>query len=222
MDDRKNWSKVAPSGGFIDGWLDSLGKRCFDLLFSVFALLFAAPLFLLLLVFNRFSVSDTFYLHARVGKNGGEFSCIKLRSMVKNSDEVLADYLALNPDAIIEWQRDNKLRNDPRITRLGLIMRRYSLDELPQFINVIRGDMSVVGPRPITRRELEMRGSAVTSYLKCRPGITGLWQVSGRSETSHQRRVALDKLYASRASWCLDAQIVAKTGLVVLKARGSW
>jgi len=135
------------------------------------------------------------FSHSRVGFRGKPFNCYKFRSMVANSDEVLKAYLDANPDARKEWEETHKIRNDPRVTFFGRLLRKSSLDELPQFINILRGDMSCVGPRPIVREELRRYGEHQAEYLGTKPGLTGLWQVSGRSSMDYDKRVALDSQY---------------------------
>jgi lipopolysaccharide/colanic/teichoic acid biosynthesis glycosyltransferase len=142
--------------------------------------------------------------------------------MVLNSDAVLAELLATSPSARAEWARDHKLKNDPRITPLGRFLRSSSLDELPQLWNVLVGEMSLVGPRPIVSAEVMRYGMRFSYYCACRPGITGLWQVSGRNDVSYRRRVALDSIYARRCSLLLDSIILVRTFPAVLARRGSY
>lgn len=163
------------------------------------------------------------YKHQRIGRNGREFNCLKFRSMVLNSAEVLQELLETDADARREWNTTFKLRNDPRITRFGSFIRKTSLDELPQFWNVLRGDMSIVGPRPVVRKELELYyGSSAELYAKVRPGITGPWQVGGRSDLPYPERVALDANYVR--GWTLfgDFKLIFKTVAVVFARRGSY
>lgn len=162
------------------------------------------------------------YVHQRVGQGGRTFGCRKFRSMVPDADRVLTEYLAASPEAKAEWDATQKLRNDPRITAFGHFIRRTSLDELPQFINVLLGEMSLVGPRPVTQHELDRHYGPVASlYKSVRPGITGLWQVSGRSLLAYSDRVAMDAQYVRTRSTGLDLKILAKTVVVVLGAKGS-
>jgi lipopolysaccharide/colanic/teichoic acid biosynthesis glycosyltransferase len=162
------------------------------------------------------------FAHRRVGRNGRRFYCLKFRSMAVEAEERLAALLASDPAARTEWERDHKLKDDPRVTRLGAFLRRTSLDELPQFINVLRGEMSLVGPRPIVEAEIAKYGRRFRDYCAVKPGITGLWQVSGRNDTSYRTRVALDCVYARRRSVGLDARIIAATVPAVLTRRGSY
>jgi lipopolysaccharide/colanic/teichoic acid biosynthesis glycosyltransferase len=142
--------------------------------------------------------------------------------MVPNADQVLRDLLESNPELRAEWVRDHKLRNDPRVTRLGRFLRRTSLDELPQLLNVLRGEMSLVGPRPVVREELLRYGRNVKTYLAAKPGITGLWQVTGRNDTDYRRRVVLDTYYVRNQNLLLDLYILAKTTAVVLGGNGAY
>lgn len=161
------------------------------------------------------------YSHWRVGQHGKLFRCHKFRSMLRNSDEVLGHLLATDPAARAEWARDRKLRNDPRVTPIGAILRKTSLDELPQLLNVLCGEMALVGPRPITIAELRRYGRAKPHYLAVKPGMTGLWQVSGRNNTTYDQRVQLDRRYVeSRSAW-LDTWILFKTVHVVLTRDGA-
>jgi Undecaprenyl-phosphate galactose phosphotransferase WbaP len=161
------------------------------------------------------------FAHYRVGRNGKLFRCMKFRSMLRNSEQVLADLLRNDEQARAEWARDQKLTNDPRITPIGHFLRRSSLDELPQLLNVLRGEMSLVGPRPITVAELTRYGSVRWDYLSVLPGVTGLWQVSGRSNTSYDERVSLDLEYIDKRSPWLDLKILLKTVKVVVARDGA-
>lgn len=162
------------------------------------------------------------FRHRRIGRNGRSFDCLKFRSMAAHAEMRLARLLKDDPVARAEWERDHKLRNDPRITHTGRFLRASSLDEIPQLINVIRGEMSLVGPRPIVQDEVVRYGRRIESYLKVRPGITGLWQVSGRNDVSYRRRVAMDVLYARRKSFSRDIGILFCTIPAVLLRRGSY
>ncbi|MBS7542940.1 sugar transferase [Ancylobacter oerskovii] len=158
------------------------------------------------------------FRHVRVGFGGLAFECLKFRTMVADGDKVLARHLAENADAAEEWKQTRKLRNDPRITWLGRALRLSSLDELPQLFNVLRGEMSCVGPRPIVVDELDLYGAEAEKYLKARPGLTGLWQVSGRSTLAYSERVALDAAYVSDWSLLKDLEIIARTVPAMLKS----
>ena len=161
------------------------------------------------------------FAHYRVGYGGRLFRCMKFRTMRRDSDKVLAQLLKDDPDARAEWKRDQKLTNDPRITPIGRFLRNTSLDELPQLLNVLRGDMNLVGPRPITVEELTRYGAVRWHYLSVPPGITGLWQVSGRNNTTYEERVALDARYVEQRSGWGDLAILAKTVRVVITKEGA-
>lgn len=189
---------------------------------AVLILLVLAPVMLLVgfLIWRR-DGAPIFYGHYRVGRDGKLFRCLKFRSMYRDSDRMLAELLRDNPAAREEWEREHKLTDDPRITPIGNFLRRTSLDELPQLFNVIRGEMSLVGPRPITVAELPRYGRVRWHYLSVRPGMTGLWQVSGRNDVSYDERVALDRHYVEARSLALDLSILLRTVTVVLHRDGA-
>ncbi|MFK9858162.1 sugar transferase, partial [Klebsiella pneumoniae] len=162
------------------------------------------------------------YGHERIGKGGRSFKCLKFRSMVTNSKEVLEELLRSNPEARKEWNETFKLKEDPRITNIGKFLRKTSLDELPQLFNVLKGEMSLVGPRPIITAELERYSDEVDYYLLSKPGMTGLWQVSGRSDVDYETRVYLDAWYVKNWSMWNDIAILFKTIGVVLKKDGAY
>jgi len=187
-------------------------KRVADIVLSLCGIVLLAPFFILCYVATAcFSPGPVLFRHKRVGFNGIPFDCLKFRTMASDAPERLRRHLEADPAAAAEWIATRKLRNDPRVTTIGTILRRSSLDELPQLFNVLKGDMSIVGPRPVTEEELIRYSDALTAYYACRPGITGLWQVSGRSTTTFQRRVVLDSYYAHHWSMVLDAKIVMAT-----------
>lgn len=161
------------------------------------------------------------FRHRRIGVQGRGFDCLKFRSMRKDAQERLAELLARDPSARAEWEESQKLRHDPRVTPLGDFLRRTSLDELPQLINLVRGEMNLVGPRPIVEAETARYGTRLRYYQAVKPGITGLWQVSGRSSVGYRRRVAMDTVYARRRNVGLDLWIIARTVPAVLMKRGS-
>lgn len=163
-----------------------------------------------------------FFTHMRVGRGGRLFPCLKFRTMAVDADRRLADHLAADSYARVEWGEHQKLRSDPRITPLGAFLRKSSLDELPQILNVLRGEMSLVGPRPIVPEEIERYGCRFKHYRTIKPGITGLWQVNGRSDVSYRRRVAMDTFYARSRTPMLDLWIIAMTIPAVLFRRGSY
>jgi lipopolysaccharide/colanic/teichoic acid biosynthesis glycosyltransferase len=168
------------------------------------------------------SPGPIFYSHRRIRRHGAFFSMWKFRTMCVNSAEVLEEYLSQNPNARAEWNRDHKLRHDPRITPIGSFLRRYSLDEFPQLWNVLAGHMSLVGPRPIVAAEVEKYGDSFECYCRVKPGLTGLWQVSGRSEVTYDERVALDCDYVNHWSLRRDLKILLKTFRAVLKQDGAY
>ena len=199
-----------------------LFKRLFDIGVSSLGLLLLAPAFAVLIAAIKFDGGPAFYRQRRIGKNGVSFDCWKLRSMVVNGDEALRLHLAGSNAARLEWQETQKLREDPRVTRIGHFIRATSVDELPQLWNVLRGDMSMVGPRPIVFDERERYGYFLSYYLNQSPGITGLWQISGRNDTTYARRVDLDVWYSRNWSFWLDLVILARTLPAVLKGSGAY
>ena len=192
-------------------------KRAGDIGFSLLVLALGSPLLLLLAVLVKLSSKGSvYYCQRRIGRGYRGFGCLKFRTMRKDADRVLAQVLASDPELRAEFERDFKLKNDPRITPIGKFLRRSSLDELPQFINVLKGEMSVVGPRPIVWDELERYGRNMDQVLSVRPGLTGLWQVSGRNNLPYETRVKLDLFYARNRSFWLDLGIILRTIGVVL------
>ncbi|MFG6617741.1 MULTISPECIES: sugar transferase [unclassified Sulfitobacter] len=187
------------------------GKRAFDIALAVILLPVLLPVILALAGVVALDGGAPFFGHRRVGKGGRGFHCWKIRTMVADAQEHLAQYLDENPVAAEEWALKHKLDHDPRITKLGRFLRRSSLDELPQIFNVLRGEMSFVGPRPVEREELRRYGLSAGIYKSLRPGITGKWQVSGRSNVAYDKRVALDVAYAKKMSWLGDIVILFKT-----------
>ena len=196
-------------------------KRGLDITVAALLLVLLAPLMLALASLIRRDGGAAFFRHQRMGVGGRPFHCLKFRSMHMDAQRLLHEFLETDPAAAQEWAAARKLRNDPRVTPLGHVLRSTSLDELPQLINVLRGEMSLVGPRPIVADEREYYGRHIESYYKVRPGVTGLWQVSGRSSTSYERRVALDVRYVKRHSLRLDAWILFRTIPAVLSRRGA-
>jgi exopolysaccharide production protein ExoY len=187
-------------------------KRIVDIVLALSGIVLLAPLLIICFVLTRAtSPGPAIFRHRRVGFNGKQFDCLKFRTMVVDAPERLRRLLESDPIAAAEWTANRKLRHDPRITMIGDILRKSSLDELPQLFNVLRGDMSIVGPRPVTDEELERYGNSINSYLACRPGITGLWQVSRRSTTTYEQRVSYDAFYAHNWSMALDIKIIVVT-----------
>lgn len=202
---------------------DDLVKAAFDRTAAVLGLLLLLPLLLMVagLIWLR-DPGPVLYAHPRVGRGGRVFRCLKFRTMVRNGDEVLARHLARDPEAAREWEETRKLRHDPRVTTLGRRLRKSSIDELPQLLNVARGEMSLVGPRPIVEAEARYYGAAMRDYTSVRPGLTGPWQIGGRSDTTYAERVRLDQSYVRNRSLWLDLKIILRTVVVVLKGRGSY
>jgi exopolysaccharide production protein ExoY len=197
-------------------------KRAFDVAAASIMLLFALPaMFFIAVIMFSTDRGPIFFGHERIGLNGRRFRCLKFRSMVVDSQEALRRHLELFPQARAEWEATQKLTNDPRITAIGRFLRVTSLDELPQLINVIRGDMSLVGPRPIVQDEVARYADEIVHYAAVRPGITGLWQVSGRSDVGYDQRVQLDTLYVRQWSFLGDLVILIKTVKVVALRTGS-
>jgi exopolysaccharide production protein ExoY len=200
----------------------SYPKRVLDIVLSGAALIFLSPMFLFLALCVLVTLGrPVIFRHPRLGLNGKTFRCLKFRSMVRDADVVLERYLAENPEAAREWAEQYKLRRDPRIKGLGHFLRRTSFDELPQLINILVGDMSLVGPRPIVPDELERYGDRAGQLLSVRPGLTGLWQVSGRNNLSREMQVALDIHYIQHWSFVGDLKIIARTVPAVLTQRGA-
>ncbi len=198
------------------------GKRVFDIAFASIVLTLFSPVYLAitLLVFIS-SPGSVLYIHPRVGLNGSKFNCIKFRTMINDADQALEDYLNACPISRAEYEASFKLKHDPRITKIGKLLRTTSLDELPQFWNVLMGDMSVVGPRPLVQDELSKYGTAIDRVLSVRPGIAGLWQVSGRNDIPYTKRVQIDASYVRRMSFLLDLHLIFKTILVVIFPKGN-
>jgi len=199
------------------------GKRGFDIVAALAAIILLLPLLgLIALAIKLWDRGPVFYRHRRIGLNGATFDCLKFRSMVVNGDEVLSHHLAANSEAAREWEETRKLKRDPRITPLGASMRKTSLDELPQLLNILKGEMSFVGPRPIVTAEVPKYGTTIAHYLRARPGLTGPWQVSGRNDVTYATRVALDRGYVEDWSFSRDLAIIAKTVRVVVCSRGCY
>jgi exopolysaccharide production protein ExoY len=198
-------------------------NRFLDLLIASLALIFFLPLIIMIAVaIKMFDPGPVFFRHRRIGKDGREFGCWKFRSMVVNAEARLDALLRADPAARREWAEHQKLTNDPRVTSLGRFLRKSSLDELPQLFNVLQGDMSIVGPRPIVQAEAERYGQYFAVYCLVRPGLTGLWQISGRSDVRYFERVLLDARYVSSKSVMRDLKIIILTVPSVLATRGSY
>ena len=198
-------------------------KLVFDYVASFLGLLFLAPVLAILALAIHFdSPGPIIFAHYRVGADGKKFPCYKFRSMVMNAPTVLQEYLEENPAASEEWEQDFKLKKDPRLTRVGAFIRKTSLDELPQLFNVLKGEMSLVGPRPIIDQEIAKYGEYIDDYYLVRPGITGHWQVSGRNNVDYDTRVSMDSWYVRNWSFWQDIVILIKTFSVVLKRKGAY
>lgn len=198
-------------------------KRSFDICFALIFLIVSLPVLIILATALQIdSPGSLFFVQQRVGRHGRMFNCFKFRTMHENAEALLEGLLANSPEARREWELDHKLRSDPRVSRLGRIIRKLSLDELPQLLNILSGEMSVVGPRPIVRAEIIKYGIFFSDYSAVKPGLTGLWQVSGRNDVTYDERVQLDCEYRRKASFMFDLGIVLKTVPAVIIARGSY
>lgn len=203
-----------PLGGII--------KRVIDVALVLLSLPFFGIVMLGLIVLIKLvDQGPLLYGHRRVGFGGAEFNCWKFRTMAVDGDEILLRHLAANPRDRFLWETERKLPNDPRVTRIGAVLRKLSLDELPQLLNVLCGEMSIVGPRPVVRDELTNYAASAPLYLTARPGLTGLWQVSGRSDTTYAERVRLDRQYVQGWSLWLDLGIIIRTVPALMGARGA-
>lgn len=197
--------------------------RGFDIAVSAVAIVLLLPFMIAIYALVRFtSAGPGVFAQKRVGREGELFPCLKFRSMVVDAQEQLDKLLAESPEARLEWERDQKLRNDPRVTVVGNFLRKTSLDELPQLFNVLAGQMSIVGPRPIVQNEIVRYGDRFAAYCSVRPGLTGLWQMSGRNDVSYAMRVRLDTLYVRRQSVLLDVAICLRTVPALLNSRGCY
>jgi undecaprenyl-phosphate galactose phosphotransferase len=203
-------------------YFPQLVKRCFDLSMSIAILILGFPFLAIIALKVLGTGRPIFYGHKRVGQDGKIFKCYKFRTMARDADQLLADLLASSAEARAEWACDFKLKNDPRITSIGHFLRKTSLDELPQIWNVLVGDMSLVGPRPVVTAELERYGNQVDYYLEARPGITGLWQISGRNDVTYETRVYLDAWYVKNWSLFNDIVILFRTVKVVFRKEGAY
>lgn len=199
-------------------------KRIFDIVFSLLTMVIIIPvsIVVIILIMIESPGAAPIFKHYRVGKDGKLFPCYKFRSMVPNAKEKLQEYLKNNPEAKIEWDKYFKLKNDPRITKVGKIIRKTSIDELPQFINVLKGEMSWVGPRPIIKDEIHYYGKYIKDYYAVLPGITGMWQANGRSDTGYDERVVLDTWYVRNWNIWIDIALIIKTIKAVLFGKGAY
>lgn len=213
------FSSVVPDSAF--SRISLPGKRALDIVGALIGLVVFAPLFLVIFLLVRRDGGPALFKHKRVGRDGKEFEMLKFRSMIVNAEEMVDKIIANDPVRRAEWLETHKFSDDPRVTKIGDFLRRKSFDELPQLWNVLRGDMSLVGPRPIGLDEVVKYGPAYTKFISVRPGLTGLWQVNGRNDLAYQEKVALDVAYLSNLSWSNDVRILFRTVLVVLLERGA-
>jgi len=198
-------------------------KRVLDIAIATAGITVLWPLMLMVALAIRWTdPGPVIFGHERIGLNGRRFKCLKFRSMIVNSEAVLRELLDRDAAAAAEWAQSQKLRSDPRVTKLGRMLRETSLDELPQLWNVLKGEMSIVGPRPIVSSEVRRYGNHFKAYAATKPGITGLWQVTGRSDCSYDERVSLDVAYVENWSILRDVWIIAKTVVVVFGRKGSY
>lgn len=195
-------------------------KRYLDITIIVLTAPITLCVMTILTVICAMDGHSPFYSQMRIGRNGRLFQCWKFRTMVPDNQRILKQHLSTNPDSMLEWLALNKLKNDPRITPIGRFLRQSSLDELPQLFNILRGDMSIVGPRPIIAEEMEKYGDSLKYYLALRPGLTGLWQTSGRNNIDYDARVGLDMTYQKSLSLALDLKIIFRTFGTILSRTG--
>ena len=195
-------------------------KRLFDIAVSFTMLLVLSPVFIIISSFIKLDGGPAMFRQERLGRNGEVFKCLKFRSMIMNAEERLSQMIASDPKVAAEWNAYQKLQKDPRITRIGKIIRKANLDELPQLINILRGDMSLVGPRPMTIPQIEEYGPSIAAYKRMRLGITGIWQTNGRNSTTFAERARMDAWYVRNWSLWRDFIILVRTFREVLFARG--
>ncbi|MCR2745911.1 sugar transferase [Limnobacter parvus] len=211
---------VHASAATVVPYLRSTLKRIFDIVFSLMVLLLISPIWLVAIFLVSLDGGPVFYSQRRVGLNGQTFKCWKFRTMVVNAETVLQNLINTDPKIAHEWNSTQKLKVDPRITWVGKWLRRCSVDELPQFINVLNGTMSVVGPRPFAREQIGLyRNAALVKYLSVKPGLTGSWQVYARHDTTFACRAKYDELYVDQASFAMDLALVVKTPLAMLRGQ---
>ena len=213
-------SAAEMSSGEAVSFYVEFGKRAFDLVLGSLLLVLVLPLMALLMAIVASDGGAPLFAHTRVGRGGRTFQCLKIRTMVLDAEARLQHLLKDDPELAAEWERDQKLTVDPRVTRFGHFLRRTSLDEIPQLINVVRGEMSLVGPRPVTAPEVDRYGPGAEAYLSVRPGLTGPWQIEGRNDIAFPERVLIDQAYARQISFLRDIKIVLLTTRVVLAAGG--
>ncbi|RVU84466.1 hypothetical protein EOL70_09380 [Leucothrix sargassi] len=197
-------------------------KRAMDIIGSLALITLFSPLLIIIAFLVHRDGGSSLYSQSRIGYGGKSFKCYKFRSMIMDSQQFLENFLATNPEARAEWNKDFKLKNDPRITRVGSFLRKTSLDELPQLFNVLKGDMSLVGPRPVVEDELARYGALAQKYITARPGMTGLWQVTGRNDTTYRERISLDCYYIENWRAHTDMFLMFKTLSVIFQGRGAY
>ena len=214
---------VIKSKNNLSRWYNRALKMTFDIVVTLIGTILISPILLILAIMVGISNGGgVIFAHKRIGRNGKVFPCYKFQTMVNNADKALEKYLQENPEARKEWEENFKLEHDPRVTKLGAFLRKTSLDELPQVFNVLKGEMSLVGPRPIIQAEVEKYGENIREYYMVRPGITGMWQASGRSDTTYEERVFMDTWYVKNWSIWLDMKYLVRTFTVVLKREGAY
>lgn len=221
--------KITPVSTNVDGKrfkliIEKGIKRLVDIIAGLAGTMLLIPITICMYIAKKILKEDDgpiFYDQLRIGKGGKHFKLYKYRSMVIGADKILEEYLAENEEARIEFEQNQKLKNDPRITKLGSFIRKTSLDEFPQFINILKGDMSLVGPRPIVDREVELFGDKMKTVHSVRPGLTGYWAANGRSDTTYEQRVEMEAYYAENFSLLLDIKIILKTIKSVIKKEGA-
>ncbi len=194
-------------------------KRVFDLVISTIGLIILSPIFLILAIIVKLdSKGPVFFAHTRYGKNGKKFKMYKFRTMYENAQDMINDF---TPEQMKEWKENFKLQDDPRITKVGKFLRKTSLDELPQIVNIMKGDLSIIGPRPVIEEELEKYGENKEKFLSVTPGLTGYWQANGRSSTTYEQRMEMELYYIDHISPKLDFKIFFKTIESVIKKEGA-
>ena len=215
----KELTKIGIADMEIKGKIYRGFKRIVDIILGCIGLVLLSPVFLILAICIKIdSKGPVIFAHKRIGKNGKEFNMYKFRSMYENAEEMIENF---NEEQKREWQENFKLENDPRITKVGKFLRKTSLDELPQIVNIIKGDLSIIGPRPIVDEELEKYGENKEKFLSITPGLTGYWQANGRSNTTYEERMQMELYYIDNQSLWLDIKIFFKTIVSVLKKEGA-
>lgn len=217
-------NKINKKIKYINQYLYIFIKRLFDIMAGLFGVIILIPLTIIIYIIRKIFKEDDgpmFYDQIRIGKNGRHFKLYKFRTMVVGADKILQEYLEKNPNARREFNKNQKLKDDPRITKIGKFLRKTSLDEFPQFINVLKGEMSLIGPRPIVDREVSKFGDKMNIVHSVKPGITGYWAANGRSNTTYEERVNMEVYYAKNCSIKLDLKIIFKTIEAVLKRNGA-